>query len=346
MVLAVLNEEVENLNKFKFDIIGLGMNCVDCLLKVPSITDLSHKHVLDWSIQGGGKAATAVVAAARLGAKTSIMTKVGEDEAGDFVISDFKKYGVDVSRIIMQRGCNTSIAFVLVDPHGNPRWVNAKAIKGWDLPEPVRHMVELAEAQDRMESTIFRTYTQDELDFVTEGRILLLDCFLPECLDGALVARRNNIATCLDMYLHPDLAVLLRNITYCIPSRNAAIEFTGETDPEAICRKLLDFGPEVAGVTLGEEGSVFMTKKGELVKQKAFEVQVVDTTGAGDVFHGAFCFGVVQGWNLPKIVEFSSAVAALKCRKLGGRAGIPSLGEVEEFISNVKQQTSRGYSIG
>jgi len=308
------------------------MNCIDCLIKVPSITDLSHRLVLDWSIQGGGKVATAMVAAARLGARVSVLTKVGQDEAGDFVISDFKRYGVDVSKAIIQRGCNTSIVFVLIDTKGNPRWVDAKTIKDWDLPVSIRHMVDSVEAKDRVDGVAFRNFTRDELEFVAEGKILLLDCFLPECFDGAPIARNARVETCLDMYSHPDLKGLLRDITYCIASRRWAAEFTGEVDPETACRKILELGPEVAGVTLGEEGSIFVTSSGGLFRQKAYVVQVVDTTGAGDVFHGAFCFGVVRGWDLPKIVEFSSAVSALKCRKLGGRAGIPSLEEVERFV--------------
>lgn len=316
------------------------MNCVDCLLKVPSITDLSHKKVLDWDIQGGGKVATAVVAAAHLGARVSIMTKVGQDEAGALVTSDFKKYGVDISKIIIQKGCNTSIVFVLVDLKGNPRWVDMKVIEDWQLPEPISRMLMLARMQNRASEVTFRNYTKDELEFVTEGKILLLDGTLPESLDAVTIAKKNDIETCLDMdILHPNLVNLLHNITYCIASRRAVLEFTKESDPKVACKKLLELGPEVVGITLGEEGSMFMTKRGEVLRQKAFEVQVVDTTGAGDVFHGAFCFGVVQGWSLPKIIEFSSAVAALKCRKLGGRAGIPSLQEVENFLSYVKRNS-------
>ncbi|MEM2598539.1 MAG: PfkB family carbohydrate kinase [Thermoproteota archaeon] len=317
----------------KFDVIGLGMSCVDCVLKVEDTANLSRGKVLDWTIQGGGKASTAMVAAARLGARVSIMTRVGQDEAGELIISEFKKYGVDTSRIIVQEGYSTPILFILVDAYGNPRWVNAETLKNWVLPEPVGHMVKLAEGKKWAENIITRRYTDYELDSIVEGRILLLDCFQPECLSAAIVARKNNVETCLDMYFHQKLADLLRNITYCIPSRRTAASFTGETDPEAMCRKILSLGPEVVGVTLGEEGSVFVSKKGEVVRQKAFKVQAVDTTGAGDVFHGAFCFGVLQGWSLPKIVEFSSAVAALKCRRLGGRAGIPSLREVEEYMS-------------
>ena len=114
--------------------------------------------------------------------------------------------------------------------------------------------------------------------------------------------------------------------------------FTKETDPVVMCRKLISLGPEVAGVTVGEEGSVFVGR-GEVVVRKAFRIQAVDTTGAGDVFHGAFSFAIVQGWDLAKAVEFSSAVAALKCRKLGGRSGIPTLPEVEAFLTEHEQET-------
>lgn len=321
----------------KFEVVGLGMNCVDCLIKVPSTEDLSHRRVLDWSIQGGGKVATAVVTAARLGARVSVMTKVGQDEAGDFVISEFKRYGVDVSRVVSQSDCNTSVVFVLVGPDGNPCWVDADVIKGWDLPEQVRHMVELVETRGRAKKATFRPYSEDELEHVADGDILLLDCFLPECQEGAMIAREYDVRTCLDMHLNTYLPALLRKITYCIASRKEAFKFTGEADPENACRKLLEFGPEVAGVTLGEEGSVFVTKGGKVFRQRAFKVEVVDTTGAGDVFHGAFCFGVARGWDLPEVIKFSSAVSALKCRKLGGRAGIPSLKEVEEFIKSSEQ---------
>lgn len=174
-----------------------------------------------------------------------MITRIGQDEAGELIISEFKKYGVDTSRIIVQEGYSTPILFILVDAKGSPRWIDAKVLKDCVLPEPVKHMVKLAEAKNQFKNTIIRKHVEGEFDFVTEGRILLLDCFQPECLDAAIAARKNNVETCLDMYFHPNLKELLRNITYCIPSRRAAADFTGETDPEAMCRKLLRLGPEV-----------------------------------------------------------------------------------------------------
>jgi sugar/nucleoside kinase (ribokinase family) len=133
------------------------------------------------------------------------------------------------------------------------------------------------------------------------------------------------------MYSHPHIVDLLGNVTYCIPSKRAAMSFTRETDPRAMCETLLRYGPKVAGVTLGEDGVVFMSAT-EYVERGAFKVSVLDTTGAGDVFHGAFCFGMANGWQLTRTVEFSSAVSALKCTKLGGRAGIPTYPLVDKFL--------------
>ena len=84
-------------------------------------------------------------------------------------------------------------------------------------------------------------------------------------------------------------------------------------------------------VTLGKKGS-FTWHEGRTFKHKAYQVKAVDTTGAGDVFHGAYAFGVLQGWGIEKTVQFASAVAAMKCAKLGGRSGIPTLQEAMRFL--------------
>jgi sulfofructose kinase len=88
----------------------------------------------------------------------------------------------------------------------------------------------------------------------------------------------------------------------------------------------------VVVVTLGREGCICLSAN-DVFRQRAFRVPVVDTTGAGDVFHGGFLYGLLRGWQLPVIVRFASAVAAIKCGQLGGRDGIPSLRQVKDFLS-------------
>jgi len=103
-----------------------------------------------------------------------------------------------------------------------------------------------------------------------------------------------------------------------------------KTVQEAL-EKLFARGVEIAGITLGSEGSIFKTEE-EVFRQRGFKVKVVDTTGAGDVFHGAFAYGIAEGWDIRKTAEFASAVAAIKCKRLGGRAGIPDLQEAINFL--------------
>ena len=100
---------------------------------------------------------------------------------------------------------------------------------------------------------------------------------------------------------------------------------------ESAVKDLFEKGAPTVIVTLGEDGCVGMSSAG-FFRQEAFKVNALDTTGAGDVFHGAFCYGLAQGWELKRVVEFSAAAAALKCRKIGGRAGIPTKSEVEKVI--------------
>jgi sulfofructose kinase len=339
----------------RFDVIGLGLSVVDCLIRLKDPTVVfqgkgsqfrpdrilpkKSRQILDWSIQGGGLTATAMATVGRLGGKAAMITKVGDDEWGRFIISNFTEYHVDTSHVFVDKSLTTWVTFILIGKDGSNQWVRPETLTGFDLPDDISRASNWVRSRQRSpdESIQRSMYSRDELDIVTDGKIMNLDGFQsPETvLEAARIARKHDISTCLDMEAgivrHPNLRKLLQHITYCIPSRRAAMAFTHETDPRAMCRAILAHGPEVAGVTLGEDGVVFATRHETLVR-KAFPVHAVDTTGAGDVFHGAFSFGVVQEWDLARVVEFASAVAALKCRRLGGRAGIPTRTEVDAYL--------------
>jgi len=337
----------------RYDVIGLGLSVVDCLIRLKDPTVVfqgkggqfrpdrilpkKSRQILDWSIQGGGLTATAMAAVGRLGGKAAMITKVGDDEWGRFIISNFTEYHVDTSHVFVDKSLTTWVTFILIGKDGSNQWVRPETLTDFDLPDDISRAANWVMSHQRtpMERMQLSTYSQDELDIVTDGKILNLGNADDTFLEAARIARKHDIPTCLDMEAglvsHPNLRALLPHITYCIPSRRAAMAFTHETDPRAMCRAILAHGPEVAGVTLGEDGVVFATRH-ETVVRKAFPVHAVDTTGAGDVFHGAFSFGVVQGWDLARVVEFASAVAALKCRRLGGRAGIPTRAEVDAYL--------------
>jgi sugar/nucleoside kinase (ribokinase family) len=331
-----------------FHIVGFGGNVVDCMLRLEGIHfperradwPVEERPIAEWTIQGGGIVATAMAAAGRLGARATMLTTVGDDAWGAFVISGFQRHGVDTSHVIVDPSTATGMTFILIGEKGSNRWVSADMIADWDLPPDLREAVQWKKEHPRSHEGPQqpKTYSEAELASLIEGEILNLGGFPAESsLTAARIAREKGIPVCYDMYVHRDalslLPELLQNTTHCIPSREAARAFTGETDPEAMCRRLLSYGPEVGAVTLGEEGVILATRE-EIMVQEAFQVPIVDTTGAGDVFHGAFSFGIVQGWELPRILAFSSAAAALNCHKLGGRAAIPTLPEVEAFLSD------------
>lgn len=138
--------------------------------------------------------------------------------------------------------------------------------------------------------------------------------------------------------LRPGVPELLEHVDAVVASHRFAQEYTGETDPMKAARIMHNGRTRVSIVTQGEKGSACVASDGEFYGP-AFEVDVVDTTGAGDVFHGAFSFGLAKGWDVRTIVTFASAVAAIKCTKVGGRQGIPSLGQTLTFLAD------RGYQI-
>ena len=130
--------------------------------------------------------------------------------------------------------------------------------------------------------------------------------------------------------------VSLRSFGYALPDEvvtSEALEerLAGGDDWRGACEVLREMGPSHVAVTRGARGVVATSDEGSM-DIPAFDVEVVDTTGAGDTFHGAFCFGLTQGYGFEDNLVFSSAVAAMKCRKIGGRAGIPGLAEVQAFL--------------
>jgi len=124
---------------------------------------------------------------------------------------------------------------------------------------------------------------------------------------------------------------LLAHVEYAIISERCAQRVAGGDDYRAACQAMRSMGPEHVVVTLGEKGLVYLDGE-RLAEMPAFPVEVVDTTGAGDTFHGAFCYGLVQGFPFLKNLQFASAAAAMKCRQMGGRAGIPGRDEVVGFL--------------
>ena len=294
-----------------FDVIGLGYSAVDYLGIVPHLPELDTKLPMDgFTKQGGGPAGTATAAAARLGAQTAFVGQMGNDEFGDFMLREFGRDGVDTSGVIRCEGRSSQFSFIMVDQQTGKRtivWTRA-AIPPMD---PAKLNKEL----------------------FTSCKVLHMDRHeLSAGIEAARWVRDAGGTVSMDAGTYkPEIAEVLPYVDVLITSYGYARGATGETDPAKAAEILLE-GRMAAGVTCGEDGSYFASAD-ECFHIPAFEVDVVDTTGAGDVFHGAFAYGLAQEWDVRRCAVFASAVAAIKCTKLGGRAGIPTRGEAEDFIS-------------
>lgn len=293
-----------------FDVVGLGYAALDYLGIVPRYPDLDEKMLMTEFIrQGGGITATAMATVGRLGGRARYIGKVGDDDFGQFIVDELARDNVDTTRVAVSQGASSQFSFVVVDQQTGKRtifWTSS----GLSLePEDIRR------------------------EDVIAGKVLHLDAHYPHAaLLAAEWANEAGIPVLMDAgTLREGSHEIAERTDYLIASALFARQYTGLQDAESAARAMFAGRRKLAGVTMGEEGCVFVTEEGAF-HQPAFEVDVVDTTGAGDVFHGAFSFGLSRRWPVKEIAEFASAVAAIKCTKLGGRTGIPTFRQAIEFL--------------
>lgn len=296
----------------RFDVIGIGGCAWDLLGTVRRYPEPGQKvPLLQQRAEGGGQAATALVAVARLGGRAALLGTVGDDEYGEKIRAGLAAEGVDLSHLILDPGKTSHWAFCAVQEGTGEREI------------------------------FFCTGTKRKLtpadvapEFVRSGRCLLMDTHHWEAsVRAAEIARAAGLPVITDLE-HPGPTVerLLHLGTHHVMPEHFLLEHTGETDPERAAAALLaTYAPEVLVVTRGVRGCVGY-EAGDRVEQAAYRVEpTVDTTGAGDVFHGAFAYGLTLGYDLPRNLAFASLVAGLKCRALGGRSGIPRREELGQW---------------
>jgi len=294
-----------------FDVIGIGYSATDYLGIVPAYPELDTKMEMSPFIkQGGGPAATAMVTVARLGGRASYVGKVGDDDFGRFMLDQLALEQVDTSQVAIARGAESQFAFIVVDGETGKRtiyWTRS------GVP----------------------SLTVDEIsrEHVLSGKVLHVDGHdIEAAIEAAGWANEAGIPVVYDAGTpRPKTDRLVERTDYLAATRAFARGLTGEDDPERGARALLTGRRKLSAVTLGDEGCIYVTSEGTAY-QPAFKVDTVDTTGAGDVFHGAISFGVWKGWPIPRLVEFACAVAAMKCTALGGRTAIPTLPQTLDFL--------------
>lgn len=264
-----------------------------------------------YSLQGGGAAANAAIALAALGVSTRFFGKVSDDWLGRYIRQGFEESGVDVAGLVVAPGVVSAANFILVDRRTRRRTVFASH---GNVP-PLK---------------------PDEVDLAVVGHAtaVLVDGFQPEAqIAVAEAARRREIPVLLDAGgASPGIEQLAAKCSVIVASERFARDLAGSVDKSV--ESLLKLGPRCAVVTLGEDGCVGREAGGTTVICQALAVEAVDTTGAGDVFRGAFLFGMVQRWDLRQRLRFASAAAGLSCRALGARAGLPERKEIDQALAS------------
>ena len=291
-------------------VIGIGVGCLDQLILWEDMSAPVHRaKIIGYDAQGGGMAATAMVTVARLGGQAEFWGAVGTDWAADLILKGLEAERVDTSQVRRVEG-----------------WCGPLMLVGVDHRSGERHFQRFTGLCDPVGPV-------GSFDRLRGAACLLTDLTRPETdLALAREARRLGVPVVADVEgTRPHAPEVLPHVDYAITSQESAERVGAGTDLRAACEAIRALGPPCVVVTLGAEGLVFLD--GETFgRMDAFPVEVVDTTGAGDVFHGAFCYGLTEGLPLQRNLAFASAAAAMKCRRLGGRAGIPGRDEIVAFL--------------
>lgn len=303
-------------------VICLGLTALDATWT--TATSLVHggkTRATSFEERGGGMAATAAVAAARLGAEASFWGRAGDDAAGRAMRDELARWQVDVSGLRLFSGARSSVSGVVVDERGERTIVN---FRGAGLP--------------------------DEADWLPTARVAEADAVLadPRWPAGAVtlfeVARAQGRPSVLDADVSDRevFDALLPRVDHAVFSEQGLAGFVATSmaslDVPRALRGAREAGCRVAAVTLGERGVAWLDDAG-LQTLPAFEVDVVDTNGAGDVFHGALAVALGAGQPTAEAYRFAAAVAALKCTRAGGRAGVPDLESALQFLEASKERT-------
>ncbi len=296
-------------------VVGVGLALVDHLLLWEDASrPVAEGRVLDSRRQGGGMVGTALSAVTRLGGAAEFWGVVGRDRLGDEVVADLAAEGIDTSQVRREGAIRGPAVVVCVDGRtGERRFVHGTGVRDADGGRPVGDLARLGGAA-----------------------CLLIDATIPASqLPAAAEARRRGLPVVCDFSAVDDRTrPLLDHVDYALFPELCLGKGGLPADPLAACRRLLELGPRCAVVTLGAAGLAFAAAGGQAGTLGAFEVDVVDTTGAGDVFHGAFCHGLTRGLALAENLRLASAAAAIKCTRLGGRAGIPTCEQIERFLES------------
>ncbi len=301
-----------------FDVVGIGLNATDTLLIVPHFPSYAGKGPFTQEILSpGGQVASAMVACAQLGLRTKYVGTVGDDLRGKVQMESLLTSGINLDHVQQRTNCQNQSAYIVIDQSTGERTVL------WQRPECLRLKPE-----------------EIVPEMIVNARLLHIDGHdTPAMEKAARIAREHGIPVTVDIdTIYKGFERVMPYVDYLIASSEFPVQWTHQSDPfKALEMIQEEFGMRCAAMTLGAHGALALMD-GEYHYSPAFVVNCVDTTGAGDVFHGGFCYGVLAGWEIGKVLEFSNAVAALNCTAIGARGGIANLAKAEALMARAERR--------
>ena len=305
----------------RVDLVGVGLNATDTLIALPTFPSRGSKvEYTSANVLPGGQVATAVVACQQWGLSTRYVGIVGDDAAATLHRDAFTRAGVETHLIQVPGGASPQ-SLILVDS-GGERTVMCR----------------------RDERVVLKPAHLDRA-WVVNARALHVDGYDTEAATVAAAwARAAGIPVIADLdELYPGVEQLLANVDYLIVSRDIPGRLMKESDLEMALRQMQRrYGCRLAAATLGQDGVLAWNGK-QLHHISAYNVPVVDTTGAGDIFHAGFIYGLLHDWPLDQQLDFACAAAAMNCMSVGARGGIQSTEAIEAFMAAVVRHPA--YSV-
>src|SRR5215475_2929896 len=302
-----------------FDLTGIGLNATDTLILVSHFPAYAGKEpIAEEILSPGGQVASALVTVAKLGKRVKYIGTVGDDERGRIQLDSLRETGINLDDVEVRVNCANQTAYIVIDQSTGERTVF------WSRPEGLRLRPE--------------SITPEK---IAGTRMLHIDGHdTPAVEKAARIARSMDIPVTVDVdTIYAGFDGVLSSIDYLIASSEFPVQWTSERDPfRALERIQNEYKMRVAAMTLGAHGALARVD-GKFVYSAAFVVNCVDTTGAGDVFHGAFCYSVLQGMPMRDALDFSNAMAALNCTALGARGGIRGTDSVRALMARAERRS-------
>jgi sugar/nucleoside kinase (ribokinase family) len=298
-----------------FDVLGFGALAVDELLLVDEYPPAESKvRVRRREQQCGGLTGTALVAAARLEARCAYVGVIGDDALSQVVMNRLAREGIELAHAVFHRDARPAHSTIVVDRRHKTRTVFSS-----------------------VDGAIGADDARPDAALIRAARTILIDHHgVPGSLRATRIARDAGVAVVADFERRPDgpFDDLLAEVDHLVVGRRFAAELSGEDDPARAAGALWTPRRRAVVVTCGADGCWYVGEEtaGDVAHQPIFAVDVVDTTGCGDVFHGAYAAALARGEDLPQRIRLAAATAALKAAHAGGQAGCPTLDEVERLL--------------